>query len=180
MGVNSLISWTVIDPVMRVVITETWALSLAFCRWLRTLLDASFELYQTRTSDSVSWDCTDVSTRASGSRILVITEQLGRTFQPSRLGIVLMLRRRLHALCLGIIRVAIISPASGVLNSVFWWLILSDFWTVYNGLDSFVAFPFSLWAMGAVTAVWGTFFLSEAISVVWCFEEMSGYWMGIT
>jgi len=33
MGVNSLITWAVIDPVIRAVITEMRALGLAFCYW---------------------------------------------------------------------------------------------------------------------------------------------------
>ena len=34
MGVNFLITWAVIDPVMRAVITRTQALGLAFCHWM--------------------------------------------------------------------------------------------------------------------------------------------------
>jgi len=51
MGVNSLITWAVIDPVMRAVITETWALGLAFCH--------CGDAWETRASNSASsftWD----------------------------------------------------------------------------------------------------------------------------
>jgi len=51
MGVNSLITWAVIDPVMRAVITETQALSLAFYCW--------GNVWETRTSSSAlsfMWD----------------------------------------------------------------------------------------------------------------------------
>jgi len=88
---------------MRVIITETRALSLAFCREFRTLPGAGFRFSRLDT----------IRTRAS-SYVLAIAEQLGRGFQPTRLGIVLMLERGLHALRLDIVRVAIISPASGV------------------------------------------------------------------
>jgi len=46
--------------------------------------------------------------------ILVFTVQLGRGLRPSRLGTVLMLRRKLHVLCLDNTRVAIISLSSGI------------------------------------------------------------------
>jgi len=44
MGVNSLITWAVIDPVIRAVITKTQALSFAFCREFQTLPGAGFGL----------------------------------------------------------------------------------------------------------------------------------------
>jgi len=62
MGVNFLISWAVIDPVMRAVITEMQALSLAFCREFRTLPGAGFRLSRLDT----------IRTRAS-SCVLAIT-----------------------------------------------------------------------------------------------------------
>jgi len=83
MGVNSLITWAVIDPVMKAVITETKsfsvvgtrASSLAFWmptlnlarRGFRTLPDAGFML------------C-----------VLVFKVQLGRGLRPSRLSTILM------------------------------------------------------------------------------------------
>jgi len=155
MGLTLLIMWAVIDPVMRAVITKTQsfsvvrtrALSLAF--WMPTpnLVRRGFELCQTRASCSASWDCGDVKTRASNlaswcysdsrtqikSRILIITVRLGCGLRPSRLGTVLLLRHGLHALRLGITRVAIISLSSGDyplvwnIDFVLWWLVFSDF-----------------------------------------------------
>jgi len=46
--------------------------------------------------------------------VLAFTVQSGRRLQPSRLGIVLMLRRGLHALHLRITRVAMISLSSRI------------------------------------------------------------------
>ena len=82
--------WTVIDPVIRAVITEQQSFSVVGTRapslmfWMptlnlakrgfRTLPDAGFMLY-----------------------VLAFTVQLGRRLRPSRLNNVLMLRRGLHA-----------------------------------------------------------------------------------
>jgi len=61
MGVNSLITWAIIDPVMRAVITETQVLSLASCHWS--------DAWGTRASNSASsftWDA------GFGLRVLVL------------------------------------------------------------------------------------------------------------
>ena len=71
MGVNSLITWAVIDPVMRAVITESgfWASHFAIeatleTRELQILRQASRE---TRALDSASWYCSYAETRLSCS-----------------------------------------------------------------------------------------------------------------
>ena len=75
MGVNSLITWAVIDPVMRAIITETRVSSLALAievmlekRELPILRQASRETWAL---DSASWYCNNaemqVSTLASWS-----------------------------------------------------------------------------------------------------------------
>ena len=69
MGVNSLITWAVIDPVMRAVITETRALASRFAievilekRELSILRQASREM---RALDSASWYRNNAETRVS-------------------------------------------------------------------------------------------------------------------
>ena len=70
MGVNSLTTWAVIDPVMRVVTTETQVLrALRFAakvmlerRGFLALRQASRE---TRALDSASWYCNNAETRVS-------------------------------------------------------------------------------------------------------------------
>ena len=71
MGVNSLITWAVIDPVMRVVIIETkvWASRFAIevmleKRELQILRQVSRE---TRDLDSASWYYNNAKTRLSCS-----------------------------------------------------------------------------------------------------------------
>jgi len=54
MGVNSLITWAVIDPVMRALITEMRVLTFASCCWSNT---------ETRVSTLASWCCSDAETR---------------------------------------------------------------------------------------------------------------------
>ena len=147
MGVNSLITWAVIDPVLRAVITETQALSLAFCCWgnawetrtsrsvLSFMWDTSFGLCvwvlhgclrrkfqamhlghwseaETRVSTLASWYYSGAETRLSSSASWL----LRRWFQPLRIGAAL---------------VAML-PCVWSLDSAFWWLNPSDFWTVYT------------------------------------------------
>jgi len=77
MGVNFLITWAIIDPVMRAVITETRVSSLAssYCNNA-----------ETRVSTLASWSlqcCWDAS---FNPRVLVLAVLQRREFQPSRLG----------------------------------------------------------------------------------------------
>jgi len=51
MGVNSLIMWAVIDPVMRAVITEMQVLSLASCHW-----SDAWEMRASNSASSFTWD----------------------------------------------------------------------------------------------------------------------------
>ena len=76
MGVNSLITWAVIDPIMRAVITETQVLTLTFCLW------------------------SNAETQVRPSR-LDAAVMVRRGFRPLRLGVAVMLRRNFQALRLG-------------------------------------------------------------------------------
>ena len=67
MGVNSLITWAVIDPEMRVVRRGFWASRFAIevmleKRELQILRQVSRE---TQTLDSASWYCSNAETRVS-------------------------------------------------------------------------------------------------------------------
>ena len=145
MGVNSLITWAVIDPVMRAVTTEMRDLSLAFCRW-----GNAWEIRTSNSALSFMWDagfglcvwvgclrrkfqslhfshCSEAETRVStleswyygGAEMRLSSSAsrlLRRGFQPSHLGPVLVA----VPLCVW------------SLDSTFWWLYPSDFWTVYS------------------------------------------------
>jgi len=137
MGVNSLITWAVIDPVIRVVITETQgssvvetrASSLAFSRWGNAWASHLVEMWASSFAWSFMWDA------GFGPCVLVITVKqrrkfrasrlgtavmLRRGFQAPRLGTAVMLRRDFQALRLGTALVAIISLAPEI------WILLSD------------------------------------------------------
>ena len=120
MGVNSLIMWAVIDPVMRAVITETWASSLAFYRWSNA--------WETRTSNSALrfiWDA------GFGPCILILQWCWDATFELCVLVIVVTLRHRFQPSRLGAALVAML-PYVWSLDTAFWWLNPSDFWIVYK------------------------------------------------
>ena len=94
MGVNSLITWAVIDPVMRTVITETQgssviktrASSLAFIRWSNTWASHLVEMWASSSAWSFIWDA------GFGPFVLVIVVKQIRRFRPLRLGTAVMLR----------------------------------------------------------------------------------------
>jgi len=144
MGVNSLITWAV----MRAVIIETPTLSLTFCHWdnawetrtsssaLSFMLDAGFGLcvwvlhgcLRHKFQALRLGHCSEVETRVC---VLVLQWCWDATFKLCVLVIVVTLRRRFQPSRLGAALVTML-PCVWSLDSTFWWLVLSDFWTVYN------------------------------------------------
>ena len=104
MGVNSLITWAVIDLIIRAVIIETRA-SIEVMLEKRELQILRQSSRETRALYSASWYCNNAEMRVSTLASLVLAVMSRRGFQPSRLGATLM---------------AMISPASGV------WILLFD------------------------------------------------------
>ena len=84
MGLTPFITWVVIDPIMRVVTTETRYSSAV----------------DMRASGSASWHCSEARMRALCFDTAVM---LRRGLQTLCLGIAVMLGRRLQASCFGII-----------------------------------------------------------------------------
>ena len=109
MGVNSLITWAVIDPVMRAVITETRALGLAFCPLRWCLRNASFKFFVKLHVRRGLW------TPRLGTAII-----LGLGFQLSRLGPCSDVETRVSTLASWCCTEGMTSPASGV------WILLFD------------------------------------------------------
>ena len=68
MEINSLISWAVVDPVMRAVITEMRALGLAFA--IEVMLEKrelQIPRQASRETRAASWYCNNAETRLSRS-----------------------------------------------------------------------------------------------------------------
>ena len=105
MGVNSLISWAIIDPVMRTVITKTRALGLAFYHW-----GDAWDTWASTSASSFTWDaglglwsryCKDGWDASFKLCILAIALKQRRDFRLSCLSAAVMLRCGFNAPRLG-------------------------------------------------------------------------------